>query len=125
MTSAVVQSMTTGDVEPLVGMNSDLVFSQIVAFGLGGTEADPLADRVVRLAPLTDLAAEEMARGIRTAKPVEVAASGGPVDAEVLTDLLLRIACWRTGSRADGHRPQPRPRPRERAVWPGHFLSRV
>lgn len=97
MTSVVVQSMTGGEVELLVGMNSDPVFGPIVAFGLGGTEADALADRVVRLAPLTDVAAAEMVRGIRSAKLLDVAASGGPVDTTALRDLLLRIA-----SLADG-----------------------
>jgi acyl-CoA synthetase (NDP forming) len=92
MTGAVVQPMADGDVELLVGVNSDSVFGPVIAFGLGGTEADVLADQVVRLAPLDDLTAAGMLRGIRAARLLEIAADGGRVDTAALEDLLVRVS---------------------------------
>ncbi|GAB3430687.1 bifunctional acetate--CoA ligase family protein/GNAT family N-acetyltransferase [Flindersiella endophytica] len=92
MDGAIVQRITSGDVELLVGVSNDSVFGPVVAFGLGGTEADALADRVVRLAPLTSLAAERMLREIRAARLLDQAAAGKPVDIDALRNLLLRVS---------------------------------
>ncbi|WP_020576614.1 bifunctional GNAT family N-acetyltransferase/acetate--CoA ligase family protein [Actinopolymorpha alba] len=92
MTGAVVQRMRRGDVELLVGVSSDPVFGPVAAFGLSGSEADALADRVVSLAPLTDVTAARMVRGIRAARLLDQAAAGGPVDVAALEDLLLRLS---------------------------------
>ncbi|HZC27343.1 MAG TPA: acetate--CoA ligase family protein, partial [Actinopolymorphaceae bacterium] len=92
MHGAVVQPMVGGDLELLVGVNSDSVFGPVIAFGLGGTEADALADRVVRLAPLDVTGAGEMLRGIRAARVLDSAADGGPVDIAALQDLLVRVS---------------------------------
>ncbi|HEY6740697.1 MAG TPA: acetate--CoA ligase family protein, partial [Actinopolymorphaceae bacterium] len=92
MDGAVVQPMVSGDAELLVGISNDSVFGPVVAFGLGGTEADALADRVVRLAPLTAEAASRTIRGIRAAGLLDQAAAGGPVDLDALRELLVRVS---------------------------------
>jgi acyl-CoA synthetase (NDP forming) len=91
LTGVVVQPMTRGDLELLAGVYGDPVFGPVVAFGLGGTEADALGDRVVRLAPLTSAGAAEMVSGIRAVGAYRHAAGGRPIDVAAARDVLLRV----------------------------------
>ncbi|HEY9376398.1 MAG TPA: acetate--CoA ligase family protein [Jiangellaceae bacterium] len=50
-----VQPMAAPGVEVLAGVVQEPVFGPLVVFGLGGVATDVLADRVARLAPLTDV----------------------------------------------------------------------
>jgi len=84
--------MARGDLELLVGAYGDPVFGPVVAFGLGGTEADALGDRQVRLAPLSQAEAAEMVGGIRAAAAYRHAAGGGPVDVAAVRDIVVRVA---------------------------------
>jgi len=92
LTGVVVQPMARGDLELLVGAYGDPVFGPVVAFGLGGTEADALGDRQVRLAPLSQAEAAEMVGGIRAAAAYRHAAGGGPVDVAAVRDIVVRVA---------------------------------
>jgi acyl-CoA synthetase (NDP forming)/RimJ/RimL family protein N-acetyltransferase len=87
-----VQPMLAGGVETLVGVVQEPVFGPLVVFGLGGVAADVLGDHAARLAPLTDVDAEEMIRGVRAA-PLLFGHRGAPaVDTAALADLLLRVS---------------------------------
>jgi acyl-CoA synthetase (NDP forming)/GNAT superfamily N-acetyltransferase len=92
LTGVLVQPMAHGDLELLTGAYSDPVFGPVVAYGLGGTEADALADRQVRLAPLSDPEAAGMVAGIRAATIYERAAGGQPVDVPALRATVTAVA---------------------------------
>ena len=56
----IVQPMVTGGVELLAGVAQDPVFGPLVAFGPGGVLAELIGDAHFRLAPLTDVDADEL-----------------------------------------------------------------
>lgn len=60
-----VQSHVKGGRETILGAFRDSQFGPIILFGLGGVFAEALADTQIRVAPLTDVDAREMIRGIR------------------------------------------------------------
>lgn len=87
-----VQPMLAGGVETLVGVVQEPVFGPLVVFGLGGVATDVLGDHAARLAPLTDVDAEQMIRNVRAA-PLLFGHRGAPaVDTSALADLLLRVS---------------------------------
>lgn len=92
LTGVLVQPMAHGDLELLAGAYSDPVFGPVVAYGLGGTEADALADKQVRLAPLSEVDAAAMVAGIRAAGAYEHAAGGRPVDVAALRAVVTAVA---------------------------------
>src|SRR5882724_9409045 len=75
-----VQQMLTGGQEVIIGAVTDPAFGKLVAFGLGGILVEVLKDITFRLAPaskedalsmLDGIAAAEILRGVRGAKPVD------------------------------------------------------
>ncbi len=81
-----VQQMLTGGQEVIIGAVTDPAFGKLVAFGLGGILVEVLKDITFRLAPATNedalsmldgIAAAEILRGVRGAKPVHRAALAG------------------------------------------------
>src|SRR6185312_862446 len=75
-----VQQMVTGGQEVIIGAVTDQSFGKLVAFGLGGVLVEVLKDITFRLAPassadalsmLDSIAAAEILRGVRGAKPVD------------------------------------------------------
>jgi acetate---CoA ligase (ADP-forming) len=91
-TPVVVQQMVSGGAELLAGVIQDPVFGPLVAFGPGGVFAELIGDAQFRLAPLTDVDAEEL---VTTGKAGSLVAGyrGQPVsDAGALADLVLRLS---------------------------------
>jgi acyl-CoA synthetase (NDP forming)/RimJ/RimL family protein N-acetyltransferase len=87
-----VQPMLAGGVEILIGVVQEPVFGPLVVFGLGGVATDVLGDHAARLAPLTDVDADQMIRGVRSA-PLLFGHRGAPaVDTAALADLVLRVS---------------------------------
>jgi acyl-CoA synthetase (NDP forming) len=87
-----VQPMISGGTELLAGLVQDPVFGPLVAFGPGGVLAELIGQASFRIAPLTDMDAEELVtdgkagvlvRGFRGAPPANVAA---------LVDLVSRLS---------------------------------
>jgi acetyl coenzyme A synthetase (ADP forming)-like protein len=75
-----VQQMLAGGTEVIIGAVTDPAFGKLVAFGLGGILVEVLKDITFRLAPATNedalsmldgIAAAEILRGVRGAKPVD------------------------------------------------------
>ena len=86
-----VQPMVGAAIEAVVGVVTDPTFGPVVMLGLGGITTDLLGDRVFRLAPLTEVEAAAMARGLRVS-PLLFGYRGTPgVDVPALEDLLVRI----------------------------------
>ncbi len=91
MTGAVVQPMAHEGVELLVGITHDPSFGPIVLFGLGGVTAELLADRALRLVPVTDEDAHDLVRSLR-GSPLLFGYRGRPaVDVAAVEDLILRV----------------------------------
>ena len=89
--SVAVQPMLHG-AEILIGLTEDPVFGALVAFGLGGTEAELFRDVGFRIAPLTDRDADDLIRGIRSF-PLLTGYRGRPnADLEALREVLLRVS---------------------------------
>jgi acyl-CoA synthetase (NDP forming) len=89
--SVAVQPMLHG-AEILIGLTEDPVFGALVAFGLGGTEAELVRDVGFRIAPLTDRDADDLIHGMRSF-PLLTGYRGRPkADLEALREVLLRVS---------------------------------
>src|ERR1700686_3461802 len=84
-----VQQMLAGGQEVIIGAVTDPAFGKLVAFGLGGILVEGLKDITFRLAPATNedalsmldgIAAAEILRGVRGAKPVHRGALAGMIE---------------------------------------------
>ena len=92
MGGAIVQAMVPTGVETIVGVVHDPSFGSIVMFGLGGTTAELLGDRAVRILPLTDIDAHDLVRSLR-GSPLLFGYRGAPPAAvDRVEDMLLRVA---------------------------------
>ena len=85
-----VQQMLGGGQEVIIGAVTDPAFGKLVAFGLGGILVEVLKDITFRLAPATredalsmldGIAAAEILRGVRGAKPVDREALAAMIEA--------------------------------------------
>ncbi len=88
----VVQPMAAPGVELLVGANRIDPYPPLLLVGLGGTATDLLADRCVRLAPLTDLDAAEMISGLRAYPLLTGYRGAARADVAAVEQLLLRVS---------------------------------
>jgi acyl-CoA synthetase (NDP forming) len=87
-----VQPFVRGGAELLAGAVQDPVFGPLVAFGPGGVLAELIGEAQFRLAPLSDLDAEEL---VHTGKAGRLVAGfrGAPAaDEAALVDLVLRLS---------------------------------
>lgn len=88
----VVQEMVSGGTEMLVGAASDPVFGPVIAVGAGGVTVELTRDIAVRVAPLTDLDAEEMVRELTTFPLLDGFRGAPKKDVGALADLILRVS---------------------------------
>jgi acetyl coenzyme A synthetase (ADP forming)-like protein len=91
-TPVVVQQMVVGGAELLAGVIEDPVFGPLVAFGPGGVFAELIGDAQFRLAPLTDVDADELVTTGKVGKLVAGYRGSPASDAAALADLLLRLS---------------------------------
>jgi acetyl coenzyme A synthetase (ADP forming)-like protein len=90
-TPVIVQRYVQGGTELLAGVVQDPVFGPLVAFGPGGVFAELIGDAAFRLAPLTDVDAEELVTGGKAGRLVEGFRGAPPADAAALQDLVHRL----------------------------------
>ncbi len=89
----VVQEMVRGaSAELLAGVVQDAVFGPLVAFGPGGVLAELIGEAEVRLAPLTDVDAQELVDFGKAGALVRGYRGAPPVDRGALVDLLMRLS---------------------------------
>jgi acyl-CoA synthetase (NDP forming) len=88
----VVQPMIGGGAELLAGLVQDPVFGPLVAFGPGGVFAELIGEAEFRIAPLTDVDAEELVLGGKAGRLVGGFRGAPPADVNALVDLLHRLA---------------------------------
>jgi acetate---CoA ligase (ADP-forming) len=87
-----VQPYVRGGAELLAGVVQDPVFGPLVAFGPGGVMAELIGDAGFRIAPLTDVDAEELVLGGKAGRLVGGYRGTPPADAAALVDLVQRLA---------------------------------
>jgi acetate---CoA ligase (ADP-forming) len=87
----VVQPLVRGGVELLVGAVDDPVFGPLVALGPGGTLAELIGDAAFRLAPLTDVDADELVEQGKAGRLIAGFRGAPASDASAVADVLLRI----------------------------------
>ncbi len=87
-----IQPMIAGGVETMIGLADDPLFGALIGFGLGGIHVEVLGDVRFRVAPLTDVDADELLHEIR-GFPLLQGHRGHPAaDLEALRDILLRLS---------------------------------
>jgi acetyl coenzyme A synthetase (ADP forming)-like protein len=90
--SVIVQPMIRGGAELLAGVVQDPVFGPLVAFGPGGVLAELIGEAAFRIAPLTDVDAEELVTSGKAGRLVRGFRGAPPADHAALADLVLRLA---------------------------------
>jgi acyl-CoA synthetase (NDP forming) len=90
-TPVIVQTFVGGKVELLAGVVQDPMFGPLVAFGPGGALAELIGDAGFRLAPLTDVDADELVAGGKAGRLVAGFRGAPPASASALADLLVRL----------------------------------
>ena len=88
----IVQPMASGGTELLAGVTQDPVFGPLVAFGPGGTMAELIGEAGFRIAPLTDVDAQELVSTGKAGKLVRGYRGAPASDEGALTDLLHRLS---------------------------------
>lgn len=87
-----LQEYIAGGQELLIGVNRISGFGHVMVFGRGGVLVELLDDVVCRLHPLTDVDAEEMLTGIRSAALLTGFRGHPPMDVASLRQALLRVS---------------------------------
>jgi acetate---CoA ligase (ADP-forming) len=87
----IVQQYLRGGTELLAGVVQDPVFGPLVAFGPGGVFAELIGDATFRVAPLTDVDAEELVTGGKAGRLVAGFRGAPPADRAALEDLVQRL----------------------------------
>lgn len=90
--TVLVQPMAATGPELIVGALQDAQFGPVVMLGAGGVLADMIADRQLRLAPVTLSEAQEMIAGLRTAPLLDGYRGRPAVSRKAVAELLTRIA---------------------------------
>ena len=90
--AVLVQPMVRGGAELLAGVVQDPVFGPLVAFGPGGVLAELIGDASFRIAPLTDVDAEELVSEGKVGRLVAGFRGAPAADVGALVDLLHRLS---------------------------------
>jgi acetate---CoA ligase (ADP-forming) len=87
-----VQPMISGGAELLAGIVQDPVFGPLVAFGPGGVFAELIGAAAFRIAPLTDVDANELVSEGKAGRLVAGFRGSPAADAQALVELLFRLS---------------------------------
>lgn len=90
----VVQAMSRGHLELVVGVKRDPVFGMVVMVGLGGVLVEVLKDAVFRLAPFDTDEGERMLRELRMAALFDGVRGQSGVDQHAIASMLSRLSRW-------------------------------
>ena len=87
-----VQHMAPSGLEVIVGGLRDPQFGPVVMFGLGGTFTEVLNDVTFGLAPIDNLDAREMIRGIRGYRALTGFREHPPVDQRAIASTVVQVS---------------------------------
>ena len=143
----IIQPMIRGGAELLAGLVQDPVFGPLVAFGPGGVFAELIGDAAFRIAPLTDIDAEELVTTGKAGRLVKGFRGAPAADVASLVDLVCRLSrlgndlpalaeldlnpvlalpdgCIAVDARARVQRPESRSRAKSWYALPDRLVSR-
>ena len=87
-----LQKMLSGGKEVIIGMIQDPTFGPTLMFGLGGTYVEILKDVKFAIAPVNEIEAQNMIKGIKTYKLLEGARGENASDLGSIADTILRVS---------------------------------
>lgn len=87
-----MQRFVSGGRETIIGMTTDPILGPVLMFGLGGIYVEILQDVAFRIAPVSDLDAEEMLQSIRGARLLEAVRGESAVDRRALVETIQRVS---------------------------------
>ncbi|UCE39481.1 MAG: acetate--CoA ligase family protein [Thermoplasmata archaeon] len=88
----VVQAMVKGGKETILGMSLDPNFGPLIMFGLGGIYVEVLKDVTFRIAPITDLDAQEMIKSIKSYPLLSGIRGEEPADIDSIEEYIQRLS---------------------------------
>ncbi|WP_231715482.1 acetate--CoA ligase family protein [Desulfosarcina widdelii] len=87
-----VEEMAKDGVEVILGATRDPAFGPLCMFGLGGIFVEVLGDVNFRLAPMSEMSADNMIRSIKSHKVLNGWRGKPPADIAALKDCILRMS---------------------------------
>lgn len=88
----IIQEMVKGNREMVCGIATDPQYGPMMMFGLGGVFVEVMKDVTFRIAPLTDVDAEEMIKSVKAYKLLQGARGTTPAQMEQIQETLLRLS---------------------------------
>ena len=88
----IIQEMVKGSREMVCGIATDPQYGPMMMFGLGGVFVEVMKDVTFRIAPLTDVDAEEMIKSVKAYKLLEGARGTTPAQMDQIEETLLRLS---------------------------------
>ncbi len=88
----IIQEMVKGNREMVCGIATDPQYGPMMMFGLGGVFIETLKDVTFRIAPLTDVDADEMIKSVKAYALLKGARGTKPAQMEQIQETLLRLS---------------------------------
>ncbi len=88
----IIQEMVKGNREMVAGIATDPQYGPMMMFGLGGVFIEVMKDVTFRIAPLSDVDADEMIKSVKAYKLLEGARGTTPAKMEQIKETLLRLS---------------------------------
>ena len=87
-----VEAMTSGGAEVLIGVKQDAVFGPMLLLGLGGIWVEVLRDVSMRLCPVSPAEARAMLEELRGLPLLNGGRGSAPTDLDALADMASRVS---------------------------------
>lgn len=88
----IIQEMVKGNREMVCGIATDPQYGPMMMFGLGGVFIETMKDVTFRIAPLTDIDADEMIKSVKAYGLLKGARGTTPAQMEQIKETLLRLS---------------------------------
>ena len=88
----IIQEMVKGNREMVCGIATDPQYGPMMMFGLGGVFIETMKDVTFRIAPLTDVDADEMIKSVKAYGLLKGARGTKPAQMEQIQETLLRLS---------------------------------
>ena len=88
----IIQEMVKGNREMVCGIATDPQYGPMMMFGLGGVFIETMKDVTFRIAPLTDVDADEMIKSVKAYELLKGARGTKPAQMEQIQETLLRLS---------------------------------